>query len=244
MQQPARQNADAGQVDDANSSPTSASTTPRRRQLEAASKNIVTSKPGYEGPLSQATVDVRNGHVVSKEPVEIEDAARHARCQAAGDRLESGDLVRFDRRRRNDLEARRTPKAQAGVGEMRMLLRPSAGSRIRAVRGGCAHHARSRKGAAERAAGLLAKPRRAGAYRSRERWRCATRTRSRPSRGDVRVQQGDTDHALQDAGRLLRREGDKVASASKPAVKPMKRQLPVRAASRRSSGWRPAAAWW
>jgi lipopolysaccharide export system protein LptC len=34
-------------------------------------KNIVLSNPSYEGRLSQATVDVRSGHVVSNEPVKL-----------------------------------------------------------------------------------------------------------------------------------------------------------------------------
>ena len=56
--------------------------------------NIVLSNKSYEGRLNQATVDIRSGHVVSNEPVQLK--MMQGRLDA--NRLEitdSGDLVRF-----------------------------------------------------------------------------------------------------------------------------------------------------
>jgi lipopolysaccharide export system protein LptC len=56
--------------------------------------NILLSSKSYEGRLSQATVEVRKGHVVSEKPVQL----RMMQGQLDANRLEitdSGDLVRF-----------------------------------------------------------------------------------------------------------------------------------------------------
>ena len=56
--------------------------------------NIVLSTKSYEGRLSQASVDIRSGHVVSNDPVQLK--MMQGRLDA--NRLEitdSGDLVRF-----------------------------------------------------------------------------------------------------------------------------------------------------
>ena len=59
-------------------------------------RNIVlSSSTGYRGQLSEAMVDVRNGHVVSEQPVEV----KLLQGMLNANRLEivdSGDLVRFD----------------------------------------------------------------------------------------------------------------------------------------------------
>ena len=56
---------------------------------------VINSSTGYRGWLSEATVDIRNGHVVSTRPVVVE--MLHGTLNA--NRLEivdSGDLVRFE----------------------------------------------------------------------------------------------------------------------------------------------------
>ena len=45
----------------------------------------ITSSSGYTGRLSEATVDIKKGDVLSEQPVADEDVARHARCQPAAD---------------------------------------------------------------------------------------------------------------------------------------------------------------
>ena len=57
-------------------------------------KNIVLTSKSYEGRLSQATVSIRSGHVVSNEPVQL----KMMRGQLDAKQLEitdSGDVVRF-----------------------------------------------------------------------------------------------------------------------------------------------------
>ena len=56
---------------------------------------VLTSSTGYRGRLSEATIDIRKGHVVSEQPVEVE----MLQGTLNANRLEivnSGDLVRFD----------------------------------------------------------------------------------------------------------------------------------------------------
>lgn len=56
---------------------------------------LLTSSTGYEGRLSEATVDIRKGHVVSEHPVEV----KLLQGTLDANRLEivnSGELVRFD----------------------------------------------------------------------------------------------------------------------------------------------------
>jgi lipopolysaccharide export system protein LptC len=62
-------------------------------QLELE-KNIVISNPSYEGRLSQATVDVRTSHVVSKEPVKLKMLQGTLDAKQL-EILEAGNLVRF-----------------------------------------------------------------------------------------------------------------------------------------------------
>jgi lipopolysaccharide export system protein LptC len=56
---------------------------------------VLSSSTGYRGRLSQATIDIRKGHVLSEQPVEVE----LLQGKLNANRLEivdSGDLVRFD----------------------------------------------------------------------------------------------------------------------------------------------------
>lgn len=56
---------------------------------------VLTSTSGYEAHLSQAVIDVKNGNIVSDEPVEVMSQQGTLR----GNRLEimkSGEIVRFD----------------------------------------------------------------------------------------------------------------------------------------------------
>jgi lipopolysaccharide export system protein LptC len=55
----------------------------------------ITSSTGYAGHLSEATVDIRKGHVVSDKPVEVK--LLQGTLDANGlEIIDSGDLVRFD----------------------------------------------------------------------------------------------------------------------------------------------------
>lgn len=58
-------------------------------------KDILLSNNQYEGRLSEATVDIRNGHVVSKHPVEIEMLQGTLNANRL-ELVDSGELVRFD----------------------------------------------------------------------------------------------------------------------------------------------------
>ena len=65
-----------------------------KKEVLELQKNIVLSSKSYEGHLSQATIDVRTGHVVSNEPVQL----KMLQGTLNANRLEiadSGDLVRF-----------------------------------------------------------------------------------------------------------------------------------------------------
>ncbi len=56
---------------------------------------LLRSSAGYEGRLSEATIDIRKGHVVSEHPVELKllQGTLDARRLEIRD---SGDLIRFD----------------------------------------------------------------------------------------------------------------------------------------------------
>ncbi len=56
---------------------------------------VLTSSTGFTGRLSEATVDIRNGHVVSEHPVEVEMLQGTLNANRL-ELLDSGDLVRFD----------------------------------------------------------------------------------------------------------------------------------------------------
>ena len=73
---------------------------------------LLSSSTGYEGRLSEATVDVRKGHVLSEHPVEV----KMLQGTLNANRLEivnSGELVRFGRRRGHDADAQ--PAGRAGA---------------------------------------------------------------------------------------------------------------------------------
>jgi lipopolysaccharide export system protein LptC len=56
---------------------------------------VLTSSTGYEGRLSEATVDIRKGSVISKKPVEVKmlQGTLHANGLEVAN---SGDMVRFE----------------------------------------------------------------------------------------------------------------------------------------------------
>jgi lipopolysaccharide export system protein LptC len=56
---------------------------------------LLTSSTGYEGRLSEASIDIRTGHVVSKHPVQLK--LLQGTLDAKGlEIVNSGDLIRFD----------------------------------------------------------------------------------------------------------------------------------------------------
>jgi len=56
---------------------------------------LLSSSTGYRGRLSEAMIDIRKGHVVSTQPVEVE--MLQGTLNAKGlEIVDSGDLVRFD----------------------------------------------------------------------------------------------------------------------------------------------------
>ena len=76
-----------------------APTTPRARPSHYARDILLTSSTGYECRMSEALVDTRRGNVLSEHPVEV----KMLQGTLNANRLEvvdSGDLVRFRRRRR------------------------------------------------------------------------------------------------------------------------------------------------
>ncbi|MGA2567865.1 MAG: LPS export ABC transporter periplasmic protein LptC, partial [Pseudolabrys sp.] len=56
---------------------------------------MLTSSAGYTSRLSEATVDIRKGNVVSKHPVEVEMLQGNLNANGL-EIVDSGDLVRFD----------------------------------------------------------------------------------------------------------------------------------------------------
>jgi lipopolysaccharide export system protein LptC len=55
---------------------------------------LLTSSTGYQGRLSEATVDIRKGNVVSEHPVELELLQGTLNANRL-EIVDSGDLVRF-----------------------------------------------------------------------------------------------------------------------------------------------------
>ena len=55
---------------------------------------LLSSSTGYKGRLSEATVDIRKGHVVSDQPVELEMLQGTLNANRL-EIVDSGDLVRF-----------------------------------------------------------------------------------------------------------------------------------------------------
>jgi lipopolysaccharide export system protein LptC len=63
--------------------------------LKLAQDILLSSSTGYRGRLSEAMIDIRKGHVVSTQPVEVE--MLQGTLNAKGlEIVDSGDLVRFD----------------------------------------------------------------------------------------------------------------------------------------------------
>ena len=56
---------------------------------------VLSSSTGYRGRLSQATIDIRKGHVLSEQPVEI-DLLQGTLNANRLEIVDSGELVRFD----------------------------------------------------------------------------------------------------------------------------------------------------
>ena len=56
---------------------------------------VLSSSTGYRGRLSQATIDIRKGHVLSEQPVEVELLQGKLNANRL-ELVDSGDLVRFD----------------------------------------------------------------------------------------------------------------------------------------------------
>jgi lipopolysaccharide export system protein LptC len=56
---------------------------------------VLSSSTGYRGRLSQATIDIRKGHVLSEQPVEVELLQGTLNANRL-EIVDSGDLVRFD----------------------------------------------------------------------------------------------------------------------------------------------------
>jgi lipopolysaccharide export system protein LptC len=77
---------------------------------------MLTSSAGYTSRLSEATVDIRKGNVVSKHPVEVEMLQGNLNANGL-EIVDSGDLVRFDGgvKLNFTLGNAATPPAEAGV---------------------------------------------------------------------------------------------------------------------------------
>jgi lipopolysaccharide export system protein LptC len=56
---------------------------------------VLSSSTGYRGRLNQATIDIRKGHVLSEQPVEVELLQGTLNANRL-EIVDSGDLVRFD----------------------------------------------------------------------------------------------------------------------------------------------------
>jgi lipopolysaccharide export system protein LptC len=75
---------------------------------------LLSSTTGYRGRLSEATVDIRNSHVVSNQPVEIDLLQGMLRANRL-EIVDNGDLVRFDGGVTMTLKLGDTPQGKAGV---------------------------------------------------------------------------------------------------------------------------------
>jgi lipopolysaccharide export system protein LptC len=68
----------------------------KQEQLKLDTDIVVTSSSGYEGYLQEATIDTKNGNVVSEKPVRM----KMSNGTVNGNRFEltnSGDVIRFDK---------------------------------------------------------------------------------------------------------------------------------------------------
>jgi lipopolysaccharide export system protein LptC len=77
---------------------------------------VLTSSTGFTGRLSEATVDIRSGHVVSKHPVEIEMLQGTLNANQL-ELVDSGELVRFDGGVNMTVMLNGSPLPQAKTGE-------------------------------------------------------------------------------------------------------------------------------
>ena len=144
---------------------------------------LLTSSTGYRGQLSEALVDIRKGNVVSEQPVEV----KMLQGTLNANRLEivdSGELVRFDGGVEHDLDAQRCrgiANQSRNRNELIALRIPLLiAAALLVMAGAPLARAAARKG----------RPTRCRAFRRtaisrcisrRRRWKCATRTRWRPS---------------------------------------------------------------
>ena len=151
---------------------------PLRRQGGACSRCIERHRAdlvaGYEAQLSEAVIDIRNGNVVSEKPVEVKMLNGTVNANRL-EVIESGDVIRFDGGvtvTLDDLAGSSAEPAGARRDErIRALLAASllavALHGRRAGAGATRRRARTDNRPAQCAAGLLAKPRRAGEDRGR-----------------------------------------------------------------------------
>jgi len=77
---------------------------------------VLSSSTGYRGRLSQATVDIRKGNVLSEQPVEV-DLLQGTLNANRLEIVDSGDLVRFDGGVKMILMLGDTAALQAKTGE-------------------------------------------------------------------------------------------------------------------------------
>ena len=76
---------------------------------------VLSSSTGYRGRLSQATIDIRKGHVLSEQPVEVELLQGTLNANRL-EIVDSGDLVRFDGGVKMTLMLGDTATSQAKTG--------------------------------------------------------------------------------------------------------------------------------
>ena len=76
---------------------------------------VLSSSTGYRGRLSQATIDIRKGHVLSEQPVEVELLQGTLNANRL-EIVDSGDLVRFDGGVKMTLMLGDTAASQAKTG--------------------------------------------------------------------------------------------------------------------------------
>jgi lipopolysaccharide export system protein LptC len=67
----------------------------KTEMLDLGPDIVLSSSTGYEGRLSEATVDIRKGHIISKKPVEVKMLKGTLNANKL-EVLDAGDLVRFD----------------------------------------------------------------------------------------------------------------------------------------------------
>ena len=127
---------------------------------------LLSSSAGYRGELSEALIDIRKGYVVSEHPVAVEMLQGKLNASRL-EIVDSGDLVRFDGGVSMTLMLTRCHGiANQSRNEMIALRIPLLIAAAMLVMAGAPLGAQPLERAAERAAGLCAEPRSAGAYRS------------------------------------------------------------------------------